>query len=68
VERRGPASFIHEQLHCDELGIIRLINRPAHDGIAFRQTLREKVRLIAPSSAVVPRCLILLTGCLQRHQ
>jgi hypothetical protein len=26
VEGRGPASFIHEQSHCDELGIIRLIN------------------------------------------
>ncbi|MES1258398.1 MAG: hypothetical protein ABUS51_08205, partial [Acidobacteriota bacterium] len=26
VEGRGPASFIHEQLHCDEPGIIRLIS------------------------------------------
>jgi hypothetical protein len=26
VEGRGPTSFIHEQLHRDEPGIIRLIN------------------------------------------
>ncbi len=26
VKGRGPASFIHEQLHSDELGIIRLSN------------------------------------------
>jgi hypothetical protein len=29
VEGRGPASFIHERLHRDEFGIIRLIN-PGH--------------------------------------
>jgi hypothetical protein len=26
VKGRSPASFIHEQLHRDELGIIRLVN------------------------------------------